>query len=82
MRIEMGNKPLTAEGIKVMTTFADGLKQMNVSDIATKLNLDLKKNLEVDLGPLGKMTSTQFVNGLKEGTVGIDAVFIFSATFI
>ncbi|MDM8361737.1 phage tail tape measure protein [Bacillus thuringiensis] len=77
MRIEMGNKPLTAEGIKVMTTFADGLKQMNVSDIATKLNLDLKKNLEVDLGPLGKMTSTQFVNGLKEGTVGIDAVFIF-----
>lgn len=77
MRIEMGNKPLTAEGIKVMTTFADGLKQMNVSDIATKLNLDLKKNLEVDLGPLGKMTSTQFVNGLREGTVGIDAVFIF-----
>ncbi|PEI37738.1 phage tail protein [Bacillus wiedmannii] len=77
MRIEMGNKPLTAEGIKVMNTFADGLKQMNVSDIATKLNLDLKKNLEVDLGPLGKMTSTQFVNGLKEGTVGIDAVFIF-----
>ncbi|WP_420974324.1 phage tail tape measure protein [Bacillus thuringiensis] len=77
MRIEMGNKPLTAEGIKVMTTFAGGLKQMNVSDIATKLNLDLKKNLEVDLGPLGKMTSTQFVNGLKEGTVGIDAVFIF-----
>ncbi|MGX5507189.1 phage tail tape measure protein [Bacillus toyonensis] len=77
MRVEMGSKPLTAEGIKVMTTFADGLKQMNVTDIATKLNLDLKKNLEVDLGPLGKMTSTQFVNGLKEGTVGIDAVFIF-----
>ncbi|WJE69320.1 phage tail tape measure protein [Bacillus albus] len=77
MRVEMGGKPLTAEGIKVMTTFADGLKQMPLSDIATKLNLDLKKNLEVDLGPLGKMTSTQFVNGLKEGTVGIDAVFIF-----
>ncbi|PHE61880.1 phage tail protein [Bacillus toyonensis] len=77
MRVEMGSKPLTAEGIKVMTTFADGLKQMNVTDIATKLNLDLKKNLEIDLGPLGKMTSTQFVNGLKEGTVGIDAVFIF-----
>ncbi|SDK24440.1 Phage-related minor tail protein [Bacillus toyonensis] len=77
MRVEMGNKPLTAEGIKVMTTFADGLKQMNVTDIATKLNLDFKKNLEIDLGPLGKMTSTQFVNGLKEGTVGIDAVFIF-----
>ncbi|MBJ8063425.1 phage tail tape measure protein [Bacillus cereus group sp. N15] len=77
MRIEMGSKPLTTEGIKVMTTFADGLKQMNVTDIATKLNLDLKKSLEVDLGPLGKMTSTQFVNGLKEGTVGIDAVFIF-----
>ncbi|MGX5433362.1 phage tail tape measure protein [Bacillus toyonensis] len=77
MRVEMGSKPLTAEGIKVMTTFADGLKQMNVTDIATKLNLDLKKNLEIDLGPLGKMTSTQFVNGLKEGTVGIDAVFIY-----
>ncbi|MGG3446503.1 phage tail tape measure protein [Bacillus nitratireducens] len=77
MRVEMGSKPLTAEGIKVMTTFADGLKQMNVSDIATKLNLDLKKNLEIDLGPIGKMTSSQFVNGLKEGTVGIDAVFIF-----
>ncbi|EEK77718.1 phage-related tail protein [Bacillus cereus R309803] len=77
MRLEMGNEPLTQEGIKVMTTFADGLKQMNVTDIATKLNLDLKKNLEIDLGPLGKMTSTQFVNGLKEGTVGIDAVFIF-----
>ncbi|EJV49172.1 hypothetical protein IEK_02882 [Bacillus toyonensis] len=77
MRVEMGSKPLTAEGIKVMTTFADGLKQMNVTDIATKLNLDFKKNLEIDLGPLGKMTSTQFVNGLKEGTVGIDAVFIF-----
>ncbi|MGW6145901.1 phage tail tape measure protein [Bacillus mycoides] len=77
MRVEMGSKPLTAEGIKVMTTFADGLKQMNVSDIATKLNLDLKRNLEIDLGPLGKMTSSQFVNGLKEGTVGIDAVFIF-----
>ncbi|PEM83656.1 phage tail protein [Bacillus toyonensis] len=77
MRVEMGSKPLTAEGIKVMTTFADGLKQMNVTDIATKLNLDLKKNLEIDLGPIGKMTSTQFVNGLKEGTVGIDAVFIF-----
>lgn len=43
MRIEMGNKPLTAEGIKVMTTFADGLKQMNVSDIATKLNLISKR---------------------------------------
>ncbi|PRT14969.1 phage tail protein [Bacillus toyonensis] len=77
MRVEMGSKPLTAEGIKVMTTFADGLKQMNVTDIATKLNLDLKKNLEIDLGPQGKMTSTQFVYGLKEGTVGIDAVFIF-----
>ncbi|PEJ12112.1 phage tail tape measure protein [Bacillus toyonensis] len=77
MRVEMGSKPLTTEGIKVMTTFADGLKQMNVTDIATKLNLDLKKSLEVDLGPLGKMTSTQFVNGLKEGTVGIDAVFIY-----
>ena len=77
MRIEMGSKPLTAEGIKVMNTFADGLKQMNVTDIATKLNLDLKRNLEIDLGPLGKMTTTQFVNGLKEGTVGIDAVFIF-----
>ncbi|PHF44659.1 phage tail tape measure protein [Bacillus toyonensis] len=77
MRVEMGSKPLTAEGIKVMNTFADGLKQMNVTDIATKLNLDLKKNLEIDLGPLGKMTSTQFVNGLKEGTVGIDAVFIY-----
>ncbi|PGB53664.1 phage tail tape measure protein [Bacillus toyonensis] len=77
MRVEMGSKQLTAEGIKVMTTFADGLKQMNVTDIATKLNLDLKKNLEIDLGPLGKMTSTQFVNGLKEGTVGIDAVFIY-----
>ena len=77
MRVEMGNQPLTAEGIKVMTSFADGLKQMNVTDIAAKLNLDLKKNLEIDLGPLGKMTTTQFVNGLKEGTVGIDAVFIF-----
>ncbi|MGX5575609.1 hypothetical protein ACWKTS_30535 [Bacillus toyonensis] len=77
MRLEMGKEPLTTEGIKVMNTFADGLKQMNVTDIATKLNLDLKKNLEIDLGPLGKMTSTQFVNGLKEGTVGIDAVFIF-----
>ncbi|MEW9576503.1 phage tail protein, partial [Bacillus toyonensis] len=77
MRLEMGKEPLTTEGIKVMNTFADGLKQMNVTDIATKLNLDLKKNLEIDLGPLGKMTSTQFVNGLKEGTIGIDAVFIF-----
>ncbi|MBW3492781.1 phage tail tape measure protein [Bacillus sp. FDAARGOS_1420] len=77
MRIEMGNKSLTAEGSKVMTTFAEGLKQMNVSDIAAKLNIDLKKNLEIDLGPLGKMTTTQFVHGLKEGTVGIDAVFIF-----
>ncbi|MDZ5609867.1 phage tail protein, partial [Bacillus pseudomycoides] len=77
MRLEMGKEPLTQEGIKVMNTFADGLKQMNVTDIAAKLNLDLKKNLEIDLGPLGKMTTTQFVNGLKEGTVGIDAVFIF-----
>ncbi|MGQ7135895.1 phage tail tape measure protein [Bacillus cereus group sp. Bce030] len=77
MRVEMGSKPLTAEGIKVMTSFAEGLKQLNVTDIAAKLNIDLKKNLEIDLGPLGKMTTTQFVNGLKEGTVGIDAVFIF-----
>ncbi|SME06577.1 Chromosome partition protein Smc [Bacillus cereus] len=77
MRVEMGSKPLTAEGIKVMTSFAEGLKQLNVTDIAAKLNIDLKKNLEIDLGPLGKMTTTQFVQGLKEGTVGIDAVFIF-----
>lgn len=77
MRVEMGNKPLTTEGIQVMTSFAEGLKQLNVTDIAAKLNLDLKKNLEIDLGPIGKMTTTQFVNGLKEGTVGIDAVFIF-----
>lgn len=77
MRVEMGSKPFTAEGIQVMTTFAEGLKQLNVTDIAAKLNIDLKKNLEIDLGPLGKMTTTQFVHGLKEGTVGIDAVFIF-----
>ncbi|MDZ5610883.1 hypothetical protein U2I54_29080, partial [Bacillus pseudomycoides] len=48
MRLEMGKEPLTQEGIKVMNTFADGLKQMNVTDIAAKLNLDLKKNLEID----------------------------------
>ncbi|MEB9375614.1 phage tail protein, partial [Bacillus cereus] len=77
MRSEMGNKPLTPEGIKVMTSFTDGFKQMNIGEVASKLNLDLKKNLDIDLGPLGKMKTTQFVNGLHEGTVGIDAVFIF-----
>ncbi|WP_416729197.1 phage tail tape measure protein [Fictibacillus sp. JL2B1089] len=75
MKAQLGQGSLTDEGLKDISSYHKGLQQLKVEEIAQKLQLNLKKNMDVDLGPYGKTSVKSFVEGLKSGTFDIDALY-------
>lgn len=78
MRDTFGQQSLTQEGIDTMKTYVDGLRETdNVKEIAKNLKLDLQSETKIDLGPYGQHTAKTFAEGLKDGSMGIDSVYIY-----
>ncbi|MGR5971214.1 hypothetical protein ACT7CX_00420 [Bacillus cereus] len=48
-----------------------------VKTIAQNLKLDLQNETKIDLGPYGQHTAKTFADGLKDGSMGIDSVYIY-----
>ncbi|ACK88708.1 phage tail tape measure protein, family, core region [Bacillus cereus AH820] len=78
MRDTFGQQSLTQEGISTMKSYVDGLRETeSVKAIAKNLKLDLQNETKIDLGPYGQHTAKTFAEGLKDGSMGIDAVYIY-----
>ncbi|HDR7458551.1 TPA: phage tail tape measure protein [Bacillus paranthracis] len=78
MRDTFGQQSLTQEGIDTMKSYVDGLRETdNVKEIAKNLKLDLQSETKIDLGPYGQHTAKTFAEGLKDGSMGIDSVYIY-----
>ena len=78
MRTVLGQQSLTQEGIDTMNSYVNGLRETDsVQEIAKSLKVNLQSEVEIDLGPYGKHTSQSFIEGLKDGTLGIDAVYMY-----
>ncbi|GMR65815.1 phage tail tape measure protein [Bacillus sp. MN7755] len=78
MRDTFGQQSLTQEGIDTMKSYVDGLREIdNVKEIAKNLKLDLQSETKIDLGPYGQHTAQTFADGLKDGSMGIDSVYIY-----
>lgn len=78
MRDTFGQQSLTQEGIDTMKSYVDGLRGTeNVKEIAKNLKLDLQSETKIDLGPYGQHTAKTFADGLKDGSMGIDSVYIY-----
>lgn len=78
MRATFGQQSLTQEGIDTMKTYVDGLRETDsVKEIAKNLKLNLQDETKIDLGPYGQHTAKTFVDGLKDGSMGIDAVYMY-----
>ncbi|WP_339161821.1 phage tail tape measure protein [Siminovitchia sp. FSL W7-1587] len=70
-----GEEKARSAGEKNIWAFAEGLKSKKPKEIAKQMGLDLKSEMEIDLGPQGKVTSAAFAQGLSEGTYGLDAIY-------
>ncbi|HFK1726914.1 MULTISPECIES: phage tail tape measure protein [Bacillus] len=78
MRDTFGQQSLTQEGIATMKSYVDGLRETeSVKTIAQNLKLDLQNETKIDLGPYGQHTAKTFADGLKDGSMGIDSVYIY-----
>ncbi|MEM5625490.1 hypothetical protein AAHB47_12815 [Bacillus wiedmannii] len=78
MRDTFGQQSLTQEGIDTMKSYVDGLRETdNVKEITKSLKLDLQSETKIDLGPYGQHTAKTFTDGLKDGSMGIDSVYIY-----
>lgn len=75
LRTIYGTGNFTAEGLKAMESFAEGLKSKEPVEIAKQLGLDLKSETEIDLGPNGKVTAQTFAEGLSNGTYTFDSMY-------
>jgi phage-related minor tail protein len=67
----------SSEGLSAMESFVNGLRSKKPEEIAKQIGLDLKKNMEIDLGPYGKTTAESFAEGLSDGTYSFDAVYAY-----
>ncbi|SFT04065.1 phage tail tape measure protein [Marininema halotolerans] len=70
-----GDGDFTAEGIKAIESFANGLKGKSTKEIADQIGLDLKSKMDIDLGPYGKVSAESFAQGLSDGTYSFDAIY-------
>lgn len=77
LRTIYGSGEFTPEGIQAIETFAEGLKSKKPEEVAKRMGLDLKSEMEIDLGPYGKVTSETFAQGLSDGTYSFDAVYAY-----
>ncbi|MBD1373712.1 phage tail tape measure protein [Hazenella sp. IB182357] len=77
LRSIYGSGQFTAEGIKAVETFTNGLKSKPPATIAEQMGLDLKSKMEIDLGPYGTVTAQSFAEGLSNGTYSFDAVYAY-----
>jgi phage-related minor tail protein len=65
------------EGIQAVESFAKGLRSKKPEEVAKQMGLDLKSQMEIDLGPYGKVTAESFAKGLSDGTYSFDAVYAY-----
>lgn len=79
-RSKLGLESLTPAGEKKINEFITGFKKQNLTEIATKLGLDLKSGMKVDLGSEGKVSVESFVNGLKTGEYSAVEMMTFFQT--
>lgn len=75
LRTIYGTGSFSPEGINAIESFAEGLKSNKPEEIAKKLGLDLKSEMEIDLGPNGKVTAQSFAEGLSNGTYTFDSIY-------
>lgn len=73
MRHQIGVQSLTSEGYDKINEFVQGLRNgdLLISDVTSKLGLNLKSGMKVDLGNEGKMSIDEFIAGIKSGEYGV-----------
>ncbi|EMA6341681.1 phage tail tape measure protein [Bacillus cytotoxicus] len=75
LRTIYGTGSFSPEGLKAIESFAEGLKSEKPEQVAKQLGLDLKSDMEIDLGPNGKVTAQSFAEGLSNGTYTFDSIY-------
>ncbi|MCS1351144.1 phage tail tape measure protein [Mechercharimyces sp. CAU 1602] len=77
LRTIYGEGDFTEEGIRAIESFTEGLKGKDITAIAKEVGLDLESEMEINLGPYGKVTAESFALGLINGKYSFDAVYAY-----